>query len=898
MKPTTRGPLSQRWARFLLGLSAFSVLPPLGPRVLVAGGGDASAAVAWGYVCVASACGLRVGALLRRGAAALPAWAAAPRWAAWAAVLAAHAALGAARTRRGAACWRFAASVAAALACGGGGPDRSRGADGWRLGGRAAGAAAPLASLVARSTYRRCLRGLLVAVAPPGAPRPPKKPAFGDVLRALAAAAASAAAESARSRPGAWLAGGGALAAICWCYVAFRRMPASEPELAPALPMARAPSEGTLHRLGSPTRRRAPRLYVESCGGDRGAAEARWRKTVAWRRANDVAAVVRVGQPKYHDVKQMYPHHFGGRSRRGEIIMWELLGQLDTAVLRSGRVSMEEAFRHFIFIHEYAALKFDGEETELVTVLDVAGLRFSEVNSFLLRLVATASDVLNNLAPFRVRRIFILNAPSWFGAAWAGVRRVLPAETRHKVTIVGADYAATLADLADHDELPSTYGGGGPPLSQGEDELDMLEAVCVLNSGGAVDFLDRGSDSDASPASASPQRAASPEVGSPDAPAAPAPRPWWAPWRMPDAPRAHLGEANDFYYCDQRRRWVLRGDEEDGAAPGDGDADEDALVVAIQAATLRRSMSSEKALGSLKARTADDLMRTLPEAFSVPGHQRRAPARRGAPPPPRTRAESLELDDDGDDGREDLGDPALAFGLYLGLGLTWACQSFLFAAAPTWLLGPASRGGLGFRAADAAGAAVAACGALGLLRWRCSEALARMPERAPLRAYRVATALGVVVNVAAPTYARSLADDRLPRDSSAVHVAVALTGAAWLLGARFATDAADAAAAMMLQSHATSRAVAAAGLADAGRVAGALLATLVVPRALEAGAHAATGLYAAAGASALLYALSVAVYRRVLGDVSDDGAGGACAVFLEVPARDVQRLVDDCIESG
>ncbi|KAH8074077.1 hypothetical protein JL721_2637 [Aureococcus anophagefferens] len=328
----------------------------------------------------------------------------------------------------------------------------------------------------------------------------------------------------------------------------------------------------------------------------------------------------------------MYPHHFGGRSKRGEIIMWELLGQLDTAVLRSGRVSMEEAFRHFIFIHEYAALKFQGEETELVTVLDVAGLRFSEVNSFLLRLVATASDVLNNLAPFRVRRIFILNAPSWFGAALAGVRRVLPAETRHKVTIVGADYAATLAELADHDELPSTYGGGGPPLSQSEDELDMLEAVCVLNSGGAVDFLERGSDSDASPASASPQRAASPEVDRRTRPRRP-PRPWWAPWRMPAAPRAHLGAANDFYYCDQRRRWVLRGDEEDGAAPGGGDADEDALVVAIQAATLRRSMSSEKALGSLKARTADDLMRTLPEAFSVPGHQRRAPAR-GAPPPP------------------------------------------------------------------------------------------------------------------------------------------------------------------------------------------------------------------------------------------------------------------------
>ena len=30
----------------------------------------------------------------------------------------------------------------------------------------------------------------------------------------------------------------------------------------------------------------------------------------------------------------------------------------------------------------------------------------------------------------------------------------------------------------------------------------------------------------------------------------------------------------------------------------------------------------------------------------------------------------------------------------------------------------------------------------------------------------------------------------------------------------------------------------------------------------------------------------------------DSGDAGACAVFLEVPARDVQRLVDDCIESG
>jgi len=236
---------------------------------------------------------------------------------------------------------------------------------------------------------------------------------------------------------------------------------------------------------------RAPRLYATSIG-DGGKARDRWRATLAWRAKNDVSAVVRSPQPRYHDVKAMYPHYLGGRTRAGELMFFEMLGQLDTSVMRSGRVTMAEAFRHFIFIHEYCALRYDGEETALVTILDVAGLRFSEVNAFLLKLVATASDVLNNLAPFRVRRIFVLNAPSWFGAAYAGVKRVLPREVRGKVSILGSDYAAALAELAENDQLPSDYGGGGPALGQSGDELDMLEAVCVLNAGGAVDFLDAG----------------------------------------------------------------------------------------------------------------------------------------------------------------------------------------------------------------------------------------------------------------------------------------------------------------------------------------------------------------------------------------------------------------------
>ena len=80
--------------------------------------------------------------------------------------------------------------------------------------------------------------------------------------------------------------------------------------------------------------------------------------------------------------------------------------------------------------------RYDGEETRLVTVMDIGSIRFAEVNGRFPKLVSNASDVLNNLAPFRVQRIVIVNAPSWIGAAWPAIRRVMPAAVRDKVGFV------------------------------------------------------------------------------------------------------------------------------------------------------------------------------------------------------------------------------------------------------------------------------------------------------------------------------------------------------------------------------------------------------------------------------------------------------------------------------
>ena len=324
-------------------------------------------------------------------------------------LIAAHAALGNVRSGRTMYFWRFVAGCVAAF---GWAPPRhdarSRRSDAWSIAGRACGASIPLLGLAARSFWRRVLRGLLAAVT---VDRPlPKSP---DVRLVWYAVVQACLRHKVRTLE--------VLLGVVVLSYLLTKAPRIRRQA--SLPIVRAAS--------TPVKRRGsdeppvPRLYLASCDNDRAKATERWRATQQWRRDRNVDSIAISRQPKYHDIKRVYPHYLHGKTRDGAIFMWERVGRLDTSALKSGRVTTDEAFRHFIFVHEYMARKYDGEETRMVTVLDIEGLRFSEVNKFLLNLISTASDVLNNLAPFRVRKIIVVNAPSWIGAAWPAVRSCL-----------------------------------------------------------------------------------------------------------------------------------------------------------------------------------------------------------------------------------------------------------------------------------------------------------------------------------------------------------------------------------------------------------------------------------------------------------------------------------------
>ena len=218
-------------------------------------------------------------------------------------------------------------------------------------------------------------------------------------------------------------------------------------------------------------------------------------------------------------------------------------------------------------------------------------------------------------------------------------------------------------------------------------------------------------------------------------------------------------------------------------------------------------------------------------------------------------------------------DPLLSFVLGLNLASVCAANSFLVVAAPCWALAPASQGGVGLRTADASCVVVVACLLVLVLRIRAPEALAKMPRRAPLRGVRVAGAAGCLATLAAPAPARGGAagrsDCRATR--SRRRPCVAVVAAAWLVTGRLGRDAAAAAAGAARGGRV--RAVAA--LSDAGDVA------------LSTAASAARAVPRRAG-YAVVYGVSLAVYRRVLGGL----VSRRCSIFLELPARDVYGVDD------
>ena len=74
-------------------------------------------------------------------------------------------------------------------------------------------------------------------------------------------------------------------------------------------------------------------------------------------------------------------------------------------------------------------------------------------------LLKVIADLNSSIYPERLDRIFIVNAPVFFSAAWAIIKLWLDKRIQEKVNVLGSDFKCVLLKHIDHDSLPSFLGG-------------------------------------------------------------------------------------------------------------------------------------------------------------------------------------------------------------------------------------------------------------------------------------------------------------------------------------------------------------------------------------------------------------------------------------------------------
>ena len=96
------------------------------------------------------------------------------------------------------------------------------------------------------------------------------------------------------------------------------------------------------------------------------------------------------------------------------------------------------------------------------TVIDLGGLGVKHMAPKAVTVFKSMADVLADNYPEVVHKMLVINAPWIFASLYSLLKPWIPAETQNKITIVGADYRATLDALMPRAEWPVLYGGNVP----------------------------------------------------------------------------------------------------------------------------------------------------------------------------------------------------------------------------------------------------------------------------------------------------------------------------------------------------------------------------------------------------------------------------------------------------
>lgn len=191
----------------------------------------------------------------------------------------------------------------------------------------------------------------------------------------------------------------------------------------------------------------------------------RMRKMLEWRA--EVCADSAMSWSFDVDVmKEHYPHKYCGYTKEGHPVYIERLGLLDLeSLLKVVDVDSFTKYHilHWEFVHgvlfPQASKKFGKEIDQLVTIVDMTGMGTSLFNVSALSVLSRIAEMDQECYPESSRKLYIVNVPWLFKAAWKILSPMLNARGRGKIEVLRGDCESVLADIVDRENLPDFLGG-------------------------------------------------------------------------------------------------------------------------------------------------------------------------------------------------------------------------------------------------------------------------------------------------------------------------------------------------------------------------------------------------------------------------------------------------------
>jgi hypothetical protein len=206
-----------------------------------------------------------------------------------------------------------------------------------------------------------------------------------------------------------------------------------------------------------------PQRFIDGCDGDRKEAKRRWDITRHWRESEGVNTILEEPQPYFHLIRALWPHYHAGRGKLGHIVYYERPGEFEGNQLTARGVKIDDLLRHYLFTTEYQwkILCHDDEAAKSIAVIDLAGVKLTDLAGDNLTFMKKALNIANLHYPERSFVIYIINAPIYFSMGWRLVKPMIHENTQRKIRILsGKETLKGLQEHIDFDQIPVYYGGG------------------------------------------------------------------------------------------------------------------------------------------------------------------------------------------------------------------------------------------------------------------------------------------------------------------------------------------------------------------------------------------------------------------------------------------------------